>query len=181
MNRLRTTALMMLMVTLLAAPLYLNAQDIGTYRPHPGGDGWDGDDGRLNQYDYMDGIGVYCADETHTPWDNYENGGFVVLAPNSEAAGAKEVLWVPEAQIEAGIAQATATGQNTLLGQAQGTWFDPQPAIYYLPASGEFQLNVVGGYTDKLFEFQWTECRTVPKVTNDGCPPGKDDTGNGCG
>ncbi|MEM6527749.1 MAG: hypothetical protein AAF653_05615 [Chloroflexota bacterium] len=164
-----------LVAVLAFAPVYLFAQDIGSYQPRPD------DDGRLNYdiNDFMDGIGVYCADSTRTPWDTYEDGGgFVVLAPSPEDSEGKEILWVTEEAILAGIAQTEATGEYSVLGQAEGTWFDPQPAIYYL-SSGEFQLNVIGGDSGKLFEFQWTECRGVPKVTNDGCPPGKDPGGEG--
>ncbi|MEL6269740.1 MAG: hypothetical protein AAFR22_08000, partial [Chloroflexota bacterium] len=60
-------AAMTLVAVLAFAPVYLLAQDIGSYSPRPG------DDGRLNldSIDYMDGIGVYCADSTRTPWDTY--------------------------------------------------------------------------------------------------------------
>ncbi len=175
-NHLRRLALALVTVVLLATPLYfrLHAQDIGSYRPTKT------DDGRLNIDFYMDGIGVYCADETRTPWDTYENdGGLLVIAPSPEFPDGKELLWVPEEAIVAGIAQVEQGGQYATLGVAEGTWFDPQPAIYYLP-SGEFQLNVIGGETGELFEFQWTECRGVPKVTNDNCPPGKDPDDGGC-
>ncbi len=168
-SRRRALALLTGLIIVLAAPLYLYAQE---YRPHP--DDWGGDDGRLNVNAYMDGIGVYCADETQTPADTIEDGGgFLVLAPHPDHPGGKEVLWVPKEDIDAGVTQVEETGQYATLGQAEGTWFDPQPAIYYLP-SNEFQLNIVGGTTEELYEFQWTECRTVPKVTNDGCAPGSD-------
>jgi hypothetical protein len=157
------------LVALLAAPLYLHAQQIGNYAARPD------DDGRLNYDYYMEGIGVYCADAAHIPWDTYKGGGgFTVVVPHPEHPGGLEVLWVPEDAIEAGIAQMRETGTYATLGVAEGgKWFDPQPAIYYL-TSEEFQLNVMGPGGATLYEFQWTECHEVPKVTDDGCPPGSD-------
>lgn len=157
------------LVVVLVAPLVLYAQE---YRPHP--KDWGGDDGRLNVNEYMDGIGVYCADENKTPADTLEEGGgFLVLGPHPDFPEGKELLWVPYEDVQTGLASVEATGEYATLGVAEGTWFDPQPAIYRLP-SDEFQLNVVGANTQELYEFQWTECRTVPKVTNDGCAPGQD-------
>lgn len=172
LNPFRLAKLGILLVAVLAAPFHLYAQEaIGDYRPR------DTDDGRLNLDYFMDGIGVYCADANRTPWDNYENGGgFVVIAPSEETPEGREILWVTEEAIEAGIQESMQTGTYATLGVAEGTWFDPQPAIYYL-TSGEFQLNVLGGENGKLYEFQWTSCREVPKVTDDGCPPGKDPDG----
>lgn len=175
MNR-RHVLILAALALLLAAPLYIYAQDIGTYQPHP--DNWGGDDGRLNHDFYMDGIGVYCADENRVPWDNYENGGFKVLAPHPEHPDGLEILWVPEEAIEAGMQQMRETGQYAVLGVGEG-WFDPQATIYYL-TSEEFQLNVMDPTGSVMFEFQWTECRAVPKVTDDGCPPGKDPGDGGC-
>jgi hypothetical protein len=164
-------------VLLLAAPLYLYAQDVGSYKPYSGS--WGNDDGRLNQDFYMEGIGVYCADANHIPWDTYEDGGgFKVVAPHPEYPDGKEILWVPEADIEAGIQQMRETGQYATLGVGEG-WFDPQATIYYL-TSEEFQLNVMNPTGQAMFEFRWTACREVPKVTNDGCPPGKDPGDGGC-
>ena len=160
------------LIVTLVAPVYLFAQEFKQ---------WGDDDGRLNMEYWMDGMGLYCTNAARTPATTYENGGgFLILAPEDGSTTSTEVLWVPEEDIIAGIKQVEETGEYATLGQAEaGTWFDPQPAIYYLP-SGEFQVNIAKSSVDdlregKLYTFYWTSCRDgLPIVTDDGCAPGKD-------
>ncbi|MFO7321108.1 MAG: hypothetical protein DIU68_005230 [Chloroflexota bacterium] len=131
-------------------------------------------DTSLNMDFYMGGAKVYCVNEFRMPWPTYENGGgFLVLDPQGE-----EILFVPEAAIEEGIAQVEQTGQYATLGVSERLWYGGAPiAIYYLP-SGEFQINAADEW-EKPVEFRWTECRNVTVATSDGCKPGWDRNASG--
>lgn len=152
MPKMGRVALLVFAALLVVVPVA--AQDIQV----PGGE----DDGRLNINYWMDGFGLYCADANRQPANSYEGGGFLLLAP--DAADGEEMLFVPAADIEAGIEQVEQTGEFALLGQApEDAWFYPEPAIYYLP-SGEFQINIAKSSPDdlregKLYTFYWTTCR----------------------
>lgn len=117
------------------------------------------DDGRLNFNYWMDGFGLYCVDETGQVATTYENGGFQLLREGVEQ------LYIPAADIEAGIAAAEESGEFAVLGaMPEDSWFYPEPAIYYLPETDEFQINIAKSSIDdlregKLYTFYWTECR----------------------
>ncbi|MEL6149191.1 MAG: hypothetical protein AAGK74_16710 [Chloroflexota bacterium] len=114
------------------------------------------DDGRLNFNYWMDGFGLYCVGEDMLPTDSYAGGGFLLLLEG------EEVLFVPEIDIVNGVATAEATGEFATLGIAVDAYFYPDPGIYYLPATDEFQINIAKSSPDdlregKLYTFYWTD------------------------
>ncbi|MEM6283907.1 MAG: hypothetical protein AAF787_17080 [Chloroflexota bacterium] len=142
----RSVSIVMLLVLMMAFAVAMNAQDE--------------EDGRLNFSYWMDGFGLYCVGSDMQPTDSYAGGGFLLLLEG------EEVLFVPEADIETGIATAEATGEFATLGVAVDAYFYPDPGIYYLPESDEFQINIAKSSPDdlregKLYTFYWTEaeCR----------------------
>src|SRR5215216_1552443 len=72
-------------------------------------------DGRLNVSTYMGGANVYCVDQWHSTATTYANGGgFLVLDPQGQ-----EMLFVPEATINAAFEEMARTGQYVTLGVSE--------------------------------------------------------------
>lgn len=143
-------------------------------------------DGRINVGVYMGGANVYCVNVLGGAAASYANGGGILVL---DAHGEK-LLFVSEAEIEAGFAQVAATGEYATLGMSDRLWYGDAPVALYLLASEEFQLNIYDEY-EKLVELRWTECgleaAAPPQIINQGtanCGPGCRDwsrgTNDGC-
>lgn len=129
---------------------------------------WGDDDGRINYRRNIDGMAVYCVNQSFVPEETYRNGGILVKSPIGEP-----LLYVPVGTIAVGYQQMLATRQNTLLGTSERLWHGDQPVALYLLSSGEFQVNFVNS-SGGMSAFRWERCRPIPRDTNDNCPPGWD-------
>ena len=151
------------LLTLMVASTAVLAQE--------GGGEWNlaENDGRLNVNTFMGGANVYCVDQWHSTATTYANGGgFLVLDPQGQ-----EMLFVPEATINAAFEEMARTGQYVTLGVSERGWYAGRPIAIYLLTSNEFQMNA-GDDQNKPVEFRWTECLNVTIQTSDGCQPSWD-------
>ncbi len=125
-------------------------------------------DGRINAGVYIGGANVYCVNASRQASDTYANGGGILVLDQN----AQELLFVPEAAINTGIAQVAQTGQYATLGVSERLWYGGAPVALYRLTSDEFQLNAFDNY-EKLVELRWTECglESAPPAAAPAAPP----------
>jgi hypothetical protein len=115
------------------------------------------DDGRLNLQAHFGGDALYCVDANMVPVGNYSatDGGFRVLK-----ADGNELLFIPTADIDAAIADATTLGVRVLVGSGTGTY---GPAALYVEIRDGIPVFTYVGWDEhgKENQLEFANCEPV--------------------
>lgn len=115
------------------------------------------DDGRLNLQAHFGGDALYCVNASGAPVGNYEStdGGFRVLNTSGN-----ELLFIPTADIDAAIADATTLSVRVLVDSGTGSY---GPASLYVEIRDGVPVFTYVGFDEhgKENQLEFSNCEPV--------------------